>query len=292
MAAATETTIHPSAVVDPGAELGTGVSIGPRAVVGAGVAVGDGTEVGAGAVIYGPTTLGRDNRVFPQAAVGFEPQDLKYQGEETRLEVGDRNHFREFTTTHRGTSVGGGVTRIGSDNLFMAYSHVAHDCSVGDRCVFVNAATLAGHVTVEDDAVIGAFSAVHQFCRVGAHAYIGGYSVITMDALPYVKTVGQKPVALGVNSVGLRRKGFDRDAIRRLQSAVRLLQQSGLNTGQAIERLRSDLGGHPEIDHLIAFIESSRRGVIKALPGRRGERGGAAEVLSEDASADDDGASA
>ena len=269
-----ETQIHPSAVVDPAAELGRGVTVGPNAVVGAGVVLGDGTEVGAGAQVYGPAEIGRDNRIFPMAAVGFEPQDLKFKGEETRLVVGDRNHFREFTTIHRGTSFGGGVTTIGDDNLFMAYSHVAHDCRVGSRCVFTNSATLAGHVTVEDDAVIGAFSAVHQFTRVGAHAYIGGYSVITMDALPYVKTVGQKPLVYGVNTVGLRRKGFSREQIRRLEAALRLVTQSGLNTQQALEQLRRELAGHPEVDHLIAFIEGSKRGVVKALPGRRGGRGG------------------
>ena len=278
-----ETQIHPSAVVDPAAELGRGVTVGPNAVVGAGVVLGDGTEVGAGAQVYGPAEIGRDNRIFPMAAVGFEPQDLKFKGEETRLVVGDRNHFREFTTIHRGTSFGGGVTTIGDDNLFMAYSHVAHDCRVGSRCVFTNSATLAGHVTVEDDAVIGAFSAVHQFTRVGTHAYIGGYSVITMDALPYVKTVGQKPLVYGVNTVGLRRKGFSRDQIRRLEAALRTLTQSGLNTQQALEQLRRELGGHSEIDHLIAFVEGSKRGVVKALPGRRGGRGGEADGEPESA---------
>lgn len=267
-----ETQIHPSAVVAPAAELGRGVTVGPNAVIGPKVVLGDGTEVGAGAQVYGPAEIGRDNRIFPMAAIGFEPQDLKFKGEETRLLVGDRNHFREFTTIHRGTSFGGGVTTIGDDNLFMAYSHVAHDCRVGSRCVFTNSATLAGHVTVEDDAVIGAFSAVHQFTRVGTHAYIGGYSVITMDALPYVKTVGQKPLVYGVNTVGLRRKGFSREQIRRLEAALRLLTQ--LNTQQALEQLRGELAGHPEVDHLVGFIESSKRGVVKGLPRRRGGRGG------------------
>lgn len=270
-----ETKIHPAAVVDPGAELASGVRVGPHAVVGADVQLGEDTEVGAGAQVYGPAEIGRENRIFPQAAVGFEPQDLKYEGEVTRLVVGDRNHFREFTTVHRGTAVGGGVTTVGDDNLFMAYSHVAHDCHVGHRCVFVNSATLAGHVTVEDDATIGAFSAVHQFCRVGTHAYIGGFSVITMDALPYVKTVGQKPVCYGVNAIGLRRKGYSREQIQRLREAYRILLQSGLNTRQALDRLEDELAGHDEIDHWIEFLRGSQRGFVKALPGQRGERGGA-----------------
>lgn len=269
------TRIHPTAVVDPAAELGEGVTLGPFAVIGAGVVVGDGTEVGAAAQIQGPDTrLGRENRVFPHACIGFEPQDLKFEGEASRLEIGDRNQFREFTTVHRGTGFGGGVTSIGSDNLFMAYSHVAHDCHVGSRCVFTNNATLGGHVTVHDDATIGAFSAVHQFTRVGRHAYIGGFTVLTMDALPYVKTVGQKPLCYGVNSIGLRRKGMPPEVRRRIGEALKILLESNLNTTQALERIRSELAGHVEIDYLVEFVEASERGVVKAGPGRRGERGG------------------
>lgn len=266
--------VHPTAVVDPSAELGDGVVVGPLAVVGARVVLGEGCEVGAQAQVQGPTRLGRGNRVFPHACVGFEPQDLKYKGEDVFLEVGDGNHFREFTTVHRGTAGGGGRTTIGSHNLFMAYSHVAHDCHVGDRIVFVNGATLAGHVEVGDDAVIGAYSAVHQFCRVGRHAYVGGYTVVTMDALPFAKTVGQKATFYGLNTIGLRRKGFTREAIARLEEAMKLLVHSGLNTRQASERIAAELGGHPEVDDLLAFLGGARRGVIKTPPGRRGERGG------------------
>ena len=269
--------IHPSAVVDPAAELADGVVVGPLAVVGPGVVLGEGCEVGAQSQIQGPSRLGRGNRVFPHACVGFEPQDLKYRGEEVRLEVGDGNHFREFTTVHRGTAGGGGVTTIGSDNLFMAYSHVAHDCHVGDRTVFVNGATLAGHVEVGDDAVIGAYSAVHQFCRVGRHAYVGGYTVVTMDALPFAKTVGQKATFYGLNSVGLRRKGFDRPAIARLEQAMKLLAYSGLNTRQAIERIAAEVGDAAEVADLLDFLRTARRGVVKTPPGRRGERGGGDE---------------
>jgi UDP-N-acetylglucosamine acyltransferase len=266
--------IHPSAVVDPGAELAESVRIGPHAVVGGGVRLGEGTEVGAGAQVIGPdTTVGRDNRIFPYACIGFDPQDLKFEGEDSKLVIGDRNLFREFTTVNRGTGFGGGITAIGSDNLFMAYSHVAHDCHVGDRCVFTNCATLAGHVIVHDDATIGAFSAVHQFTRVGRHAYIGGYTVLTMDALPYVKTVGQKPACYGLNSIGLRRKGIKPDARRRLGEAMKILLSSGFNTTQALEKIRAELAGHEEIDYLIEFIEGSERGLVKAPPGKRGERG-------------------
>lgn len=269
------TDVHPTAVVDPGAELGSGVTVGPYAVVGPGVEVGDGTKIGAGAQLRGPATrIGRDNRIFAHAAVGFEPQDLKFQGEDTRLVMGDRNHVREFATIHRGTAFGGGVTTIGSDNLFMVYTHVAHDCSVGDRCILVNNATLGGHVAVHDDATIGAFSAVHQFTRVGRHAYVGGFTVLTMDALPFVKTVGQKPSCYGVNSIGLKRKGVAPEARRRIGEAMKLLLSAGLNTTQALERMRSELAGHEEIDYLIGFVETSERGVVKAPPGRRGERGG------------------
>ncbi len=266
--------IHPSAIVDPGAKLADGVVVGPYAVIGPDVEIGRGSEIGAGAQIARWTRLGEDNRVFANACIGFDPQDLKYEGEETVLEVGDRNHFREFCTVHRGTGKGGGTTTIGSDNLFMAYSHVAHDCHVGNRTVFANAGTLAGHVEVGDDSTVGAFSAVHQFCRVGRHAYIGGYSVITRDVLPFMKTVGIKPACLGLNTIGLQRHGLSDETIAQLESAARILMRSGLNTSQALERMGNELGGTPEVEDLIEFVRSSERGVIKQLPGRRGGRGG------------------
>jgi UDP-N-acetylglucosamine acyltransferase len=264
------------AQVDPGAVLGEGVRVGPFAVIGEGVRIGDGTEVGAGAQIYGPARIGRGNRIHPNACLGFDPQDLKYEGEEVWLEIGDRNQFRELCTIHRGTAKGGGVTRIGSDNLFMVYTHVAHDCQVGSRTVFANNATLAGHVEVHDDATISAFTSVHQFCRVGRHAYVGGYSVVTMDALPFAKTVGIKPACYGLNSIGLKRKGFDPESLRRLEQAMRLLVRSGLNTAQALEKIRAELAGDPEVDYLVSFIETAKRGVYKSRP--RGGRAGEAEV--------------
>ena len=267
--------IHESAVVHPSAVLGDGVVVEPFAVIGAGVVLGEGCLVGASAQVRGPSRFGRGNRIFPHACVGFEPQDLKYGGEEVFLEVGDENLFREFSTVHRGTGFGGGVTRIGSHNLFMAYSHVAHDSRIGDRTVFTNNATLAGHVEVGDDAVIGAFSAIHQFCRVGRHAYVGGYTVVTMDALPFVKTVGVKAACYGLNSIGLKRKGFAGDTIRRLGATVRILSQSGLNTAQAVERIRREVGeDDPEVAYFLSFVESAKRGVVKAGPGSRGGRGG------------------
>ncbi|HEX3553948.1 MAG TPA: acyl-ACP--UDP-N-acetylglucosamine O-acyltransferase [Thermoanaerobaculia bacterium] len=274
------TLIHPLAAVDPAARLGDGVRVGPFAVIGAGVEIGDGTEVGAGAKVLGPSRIGRENRIYHGAAIGFDPQDLKFQGEEVWLEVGDRNHFREFCTVHRGTAKGGGVTRVGSDSLFMAYTHVGHDCQVGSRIVFANNATLAGHVEVHDDANVSAFSSVHQFCRVGRHAYVGGYTVATMDVLPFVKTVGQKPACYGLNSIGLKRKGFDAERVRRLEFAYRILVRSKLNTPQALERLKAELAGDPDVDYLIAFVESSRRGLHKSTPrggGRGGDGGGEPE---------------
>jgi UDP-N-acetylglucosamine acyltransferase len=269
--------IHRSAVVDAAAELADDVEVGPHAVIGPEVAVGEGCRIDAGAQLRGPLTLGPGNRIYAHACLGFDPQDLKYGGERTCLAVGARNVFREFCTVHRGTGKGGGLTTIGDDNLFMAYAHVAHDCAVGSRTIFSNGGTLAGHVLVEDDAVIGAYSAVHQFCRVGRHAYIGGYSVITQDALPFAKTVGHKPAFYGLNRVGLERKGYGADDVRILDRALRLLVRSGLPTPEAVERLRDELGGHPDVDYLIGFVTGSQRGIVKTLPGRRGSRGGGGE---------------
>ncbi len=229
--------IHETAVVDPRAQIANGVSVGPFAVIGPQVVIGQDCEIGAGAQLRGPTVLGVENRIYPHAAIGFEPQDLKFGTEEVRLEVGDRNVFREFCTVHRGTGAGGGLTTIGSDNLFMVYSHIAHDCHIGDSTVFINNATLAGHVEIADHVTIGAFSAVHQFCRVGQHAYLGGFTVVTRDALPFVKTVGGTPKVYGINRVGLRRKGFARERIKVLDDLFRILVRSGLNTSQAVEKI-------------------------------------------------------
>lgn len=267
--------IHATAVVDSGAELGPGVSVGAFAVVGADVVVGEDTEIGASAHVEGPSRIGSRNRIYPHACIGFDPQDLKFKGERTRLEIGDDNTFREFCTVNRGTRDGGGVTSIQDSNLLMAYTHVGHDSHIGSRTVFANGGTLAGHVEVSDDATIGAYSAVHQFCRVGRHGYIGGFSVITMDALPFARTVGQKPRCYGLNLIGLKRKGFSPATIKELQGAFRVLLRSGHNTSQALAILRRDHCACPETRYLVEFVSSSQRGIIKTV--RRGGRGGAPE---------------
>lgn len=259
------TTLHPTAIVDPAAELGDGVEVGAYSVIEAGVSVGEGCHIGPLCRLTGPTSIGCRNRFESHCSVGAPPQDLKYAGEKTRLVIGDDNIFREFVTLHRGTAGGGGVTRIGSSCLFMAYTHVAHDCQVGSRLVFDNAATLAGHVEVADDATIGAFSAVHQFCRVGPHAFLGGFTVAIKDCLPFMKTVGGRPArCYGPNSIGLERKGFDEDRRMALKRAWRYLHNPKLNTTQALERIRDELAGQPDVDVLVAFIESSQRGVVLA----------------------------
>jgi UDP-N-acetylglucosamine acyltransferase len=255
--------VHPAAQVHPGASLGEGCRVGPFCVVGERVRLGRNCELVSHVVVEGDTEAGEGCRFFPFVTVGLAPQDLKYRGEPTRVRIGSRNTFREGTTVHAGTAGGGGVTVIGDENLLMAYTHIAHDCQVGDRTIFANAATLAGHVRVEDGATIGAFSGVHQFCRVGAHAYIGGYSVITQDALPYVLTVGNRARAYGINVIGLKRKEVPEATIEALRRAYRYLFASKLNTTKALERIESELGGIAEVAYLVAFIRSSGRGIVK-----------------------------
>ena len=255
--------IHPTAQIDAGATIAPDVAIGAFCIVGAGVRIGAGSVLHPHVVVEGPTTIGEGNRIFPFACVGTEPQDLKYRGEPTTLEIGDRNTLREGVTLHRGTQGGGGVTRLGSDNLLMTGTHVAHDCRVGDRVIFANAATLAGHVTVEDGATIGAFSGVHQFCRVGRQAYIGGYSVLTQDAAPYVLTVGNRARAFGINVVGLERKGVPAATIQGLKQAYRLLFRAHLAQEEALAKVRAELGEFEEVVRLADFIAGSERGVIR-----------------------------
>jgi UDP-N-acetylglucosamine acyltransferase len=261
--------IDPAARVDPAADLGAGVKVGPYSVVGAGVRIGAGTIVESHVVIDGDPTIGRGNHLYPFASVGLAPQDLKYRGEPTRLEIGDRNTVREFVTLHRGTTGGGGLTRIGSDNLFMAYTHVAHDCLVGSHTIFANGATLAGHVEVGDYATIGAFSGVHQFCRVGIHAFLGGYTVATKDVLPYSKTVGNRARIYGVNSLGLARRGMSPETIVAIRAAYRVLLQSRLNTSEAVARLESSTPLVPEVAELVRFIRTAQRGVTLRRATRR-----------------------
>lgn len=256
--------IHPTAIVDPGAELHPTVEAGPYCVIGAEVRIGARTRLMGHVFVEGPASIGEDNIFYPFASVGVASQDLKYQGERTETFIGDRNKIREFVTIHRGTEGGGGITRIGSDNLLMAYSHIAHDADVGSNCILGNATTLAGHVTIEDWAIVEAFSGVHQFCRVGRHAFVGGYSVITRDVLPYSMTVSPRDArAYGANKVGLKRREFSSETIDALQKAFRLLASDELNTSQAIEQIRVEAPALPEIEELIGFIESAKRGIIK-----------------------------
>lgn len=261
--------VHPTAIVHPDAVIGDGTDVGPYAIIGPHVRIGRDCTIGASAIVDGWTTLGDRNRVFSQASIGQAPQDLKYRGEETRLSIGDDNVFREFVTIHRGTRGGGGHTTIGSRNLFMAYAHVAHDCHVGNETIFGNGATLGGHVEVGDFATISAFSGVHQFCRVGRHAFIGGYSVVTMDALPFAKTVGNRARIYGLNTIGLERRGFSPDVLDRLRRAYRYLLLSRMNTGQALATIDQDPSlACEEVQYLVAFIRDSARGVTL----RRGSR--------------------
>lgn len=256
--------IHPSAIVSNQADLAPGVEIGPFCVIGPRVEIGEGTVLGPSVLVEGPVRIGCRNRFYGHAAIGTNPQDLKYQGEETWLTVGDNNQIREFVTLNRGTATGKGLTRIGSHNLLMTGVHVAHDCEVGDRVIMANAATLAGHVLVADDSTVGAFTGVHQFCRVGAHAFIGGYSVITQDALPFMKTVGIRGEAqtYGVNTVGLERKGFSRERLQALKGAYRTLFRRNLLLAEALVEVRNGGDLTSDVELLLTFIETSERGFI------------------------------
>lgn len=265
LAVGDDTRIDPAAHVDPRARIGAGTTVGPHAVIGPDVVLGRRCKVGASAVIDGHTTVGDDTEFYPFASIGLPPQDLKYRGEPTELHIGHRNVFREFVTIHRGTAGGGWRTTIGDQNLFMAYVHVAHDCHVGSQTIFGLGATLGGHVSVDDFATISAYSGVHQFCRVGRHAFIGGYSVVTKDALPFAKTVGARGLCrvYGLNTIGLVRRGFPEDALTKLKRAYRYLLQSKLNATQALQKIESDPAvACPEVAHLVAFIRSASRGAI------------------------------
>ena len=265
--------VDPTASVHPSAKIGSGTVIGPNAVIGPEVTIGARCHVGASVVLEGWTDVGDETQIYPMASIGLAPQDLKYKGERTRLRIGRRNIFREFVTINRGTAGGGGETTIGDRNLFMAYVHVAHDCHVGNQTIFGPHATLGGHVDVEDFANISAGSAVHQFCRVGRHGFVGGYSVVTKDALPFGRTIGSRPARIfGVNTIGLARRGFTDDTLAQLKQAYRYLLQSKLNTSQALAQIESDPAlKAPEVDYLVDFIKTSQRGVILRRPTRRHE---------------------
>ena len=255
--------IDARAVVSPLAELAADVEVGPFSVIGAGVKIDSGTWVGPHAVINGPTTMGKGNKIFQFASIGDAPQDKKYKGEPTRLEIGSNNVFRESTTVNRGTVTGDGVTRIGNDNLFMSYSHVAHDCQVGSKCVLANLATLGGHVRLGDWVIMGGLSAVHQFCRVGAHAFIANNAAVTRDVPPYVMVVGQPAVPHSVNSEGLKRRDFSPEQIRNIKNAFRVLYRSGLKLADAQEKLRAVAKTQSEIVTLLEFIDASTRSLVR-----------------------------
>jgi UDP-N-acetylglucosamine acyltransferase len=255
--------IHPTAIVDPKSEIASDVTVGPYAIIGPEVEIGAGCRIGAHTVIEGPTRLGRDNAVHAHASVGSAPQDLKYRGEPTVLEIGDHNVIREFATLNRGTAGGGGVTRVGAHNVFMAYAHVAHDCVIGDYVVMANAATLAGHVTIENHAIVGGLVAIHQHVRIGESVILGGGAMVTLDVPPFCMAAGDRAKLQGLNLLGLKRRGMTKETIQALRAAYRVLFASGLRLGDALARLRAELASFPEVAHLADFCATSVRGITR-----------------------------
>ncbi len=256
--------VHPTAIIDSRAKVPASCSVGPYCVIGAEVELGENCRLVSHVALEGPMKAGAHNSFFPFAAIGMAPQDVTYKGEPTRLEIGDHNDIREFVTISRGTVKGGGITRVGSHVLIMAYTHIGHDSAIGDHCMLVNGATLAGHVTVEDWAVVGALCPVHQFVRIGAHAYVGGGTTITQDVLPFSMTSAARDThAYGMNKVGLERRGFSKERIRKIHHAYKILLTSKLNTSQALEKLKSEPERGEDVEILIRFIEGAERGIIK-----------------------------
>lgn len=257
------TLIHPTALIDPGADLDPEVEVGPYSIIGAGVRIGGGTRVGPHVVINGPTSIGRNNQIFQFASVGEAPQDKKYRGEATRLEIGDDNVIREFATVHRGTAQDALVTRIGNDNLLMAYTHVAHDCQIGNNVILANAASLGGHVRVQDWAILGGFTIVHQFCQIGAHSFCAMGSVLTKDVPPYVTVSGHPAKPYGINAEGLRRREFSDQSIQHIRRGYKLLYKSALKLEEAVVAIRELGRNHPEVEILAAFVTGSARSIIR-----------------------------
>lgn len=255
--------IDPRAAVDEGAELAEDIHVGPFAVIGPGVRIGAGCRIGPHAVIVGPTRIGRDNHVHAFASVGTDPQDKKFAGETSRLEIGDGNTFREFVTVNRGTTGGGGVTRIGDDNWIMAYVHIAHDCLIGSHTVFANNTTLAGHVTVADHVVLGGFTLVHQFCRLGQHSFTAMGSAINRDVPPFVTVAGQMATPRGINTEGLKRRGFSSRRIAAIRRAYKLIYRSGLLLDEALERLRGEAADNDDVRVLCEFVAASERSIVR-----------------------------
>ena len=255
--------IHPTAIIHPGARLAADVEIGPYAVIGEHVILGEGCWVGPHAVVEGRTTIGRKNRIFQFTSIGAIPQDLKYHGEATTLSIGDGNTFREFVTVHLGTADGGGTTIIGNDNLLMAYVHVAHDCRVGNQIVLANAATLAGHVEVGDHAILGGLSAIHQFTRIGSHAMISGGSMVNQDITPYTIAQGDRAAPVGINLIGLKRRGFSDEALRALKNSYKTFFRAGLKQEEALEKMAADAADYPEVKVFVDFIRGTQRGIAR-----------------------------
>jgi UDP-N-acetylglucosamine acyltransferase len=255
--------IDPRAIVSPKAELASDVKVGPFSIIGPDVVIGAGTVIGPHVVINGPTTIGETNKIFQFASIGDAPQDKKYAGEPTRLEIGDRNVFRESCTMNRGTAHGAGVTKIGSDNLFMAYSHVAHDCSIGNKTIFANTATLGGHVEIGDWVILGGLSAIHQFCKIGAHAFVAGGAIITRDVPPFVMVAGNPAEPHSVNSEGLKRRGFTPEQIKNIRNAYRLLYRSELKLADAVEQMTKLAETQTELRDFVDFIGRSTRSLVR-----------------------------
>jgi UDP-N-acetylglucosamine acyltransferase len=255
--------IHATAIVDPGARIGANVAIGPYSIIGPDVEIGDNTEIGSHVVIKGHTRIGRENRIFQFCSLGEIPQDKKYAGEPTRLEIGDRNTIREFCTFNLGTVQGGGLTSIGDDNWLMAYAHIAHDCHVGNKTIFANGASLAGHVTVDDWVIFGGFTGVHQFCRIGAHVITAASSLVLQDVPPYLMVAGNTAQPYGIHVEGLKRRGFTSEAISELKRAYRTLYKSGLLLEEAKAQLADQARTAPDVQRMVDFLASSKRGIIR-----------------------------
>jgi UDP-N-acetylglucosamine acyltransferase len=256
--------VHPSAVIHPRAQLAGSVTVGPYSVIGEHVELGEGTEVISHVLIEGHTRIGKNNRIFPYVSIGFAPQDVKYQGEPTRVEIGDGNTIREFVSIHRANTSGEGVTRIGNHNLLMAYVHIAHNCTLGDHIIMANGASLAGHIEIQDHATVGAYCGIHQFCRIGAYSFLGAFSGVNMDILPYSKTSAPRPLGVyGTNKIGLERRGLPPDDLKELETAFRLLTRSKLNTTQALEAIEAKGFQSPHVKALVEFIRKSARGIAK-----------------------------
>ena len=255
--------IHSAAIVDPKANLASDVTVGPWTIIGAGVDIDSGTVIGSHVVIKGPTRIGKDNRIFQFASVGEDPQDKKYQGGVTQLEIGDRNVIREYCSVNRGTELGGGLTQIGNDNLLMASVHIAHDCRIADHTIFANYSGLAGHVLVDDYAILSAYAAVHQFCRIGAHSFVAKATMVVQDVLPYFLVAGYDAKACGLNKEGLKRRDFSVETINRLRQAYKIIVRQGLTVETAVQELLLIAQGCPEVNVLITALQQAERGVTR-----------------------------